>query len=542
MISIDQNCHSLWDALPKLQALVGRGMPVRHFIEDIDVAFTEVGASAPSDNGLARPGSLRLERERYYRGREADWGAALFYHQFLGRQAVDIREWEPLTGLSTKALSGRLGRGVAELYEEFSPSDNWQLIGPSYAGQGGHHRVIGDLSVAETQGFLREVLRKAREDCLSAMPEEPCRQRLEEWFTREAALLESLLARHAAGGLVDLYKDWMASYLGAAVPLDLSSRLFGLDGDPTRFEALEVFLRDYDVASGLYNEAIAETGSFLRPLEVQGGELPFFAIFPHEGRLVRTATFLDGESLRVGARTFPLAPGRRLPVGAMAKAGIRATGGKAILLTIQARLGEVGAPLALPYRGSVYMPASHRLARKLRDAGLLSGRLHPIVRVRLRLLDRLADLNVSIRVPEYLARCFGKDVVPAREIGLNHARLAEEAQRRLKLLETPEGRLAWQRENMPELWAQLEGLDQRRRDLAATNPKDPELRAVWKRLKPIGLDLLRRTVRQIEVDWQVKDLDYWDSRGAILPWSIGLGGPGFYNEVIARAEIYEEQE
>ena len=52
---------------------------------------------------------------------------------------------------------------------------------------------------------------------------------------------------------------------------------------------------------------------------------------------------------------------------------------------------------------------------------------------------------------------------------------------------------------------------------------------------------LARTLRQVATDAQVSDLDYWDSRGAILPWCIGLGGPVFYNGVITRAEINEEE-
>ena len=57
---------------------------------------------------------------------------------------------------------------------------------------------------------------------------------------------------------------------------------------------------------------------------------------------------------------------------------------------------------------------------------------------------------------------------------------------------------------------------------------------------PVQAELLDRTIRQIDRDTQVAELDYYDSRGAILPWCIALGGETFYNEVIARAEISEE--
>ncbi len=41
MFSIDQNCHSLWDVLPKLQALQRRAEAVTHFVEDIDAVLEE---------------------------------------------------------------------------------------------------------------------------------------------------------------------------------------------------------------------------------------------------------------------------------------------------------------------------------------------------------------------------------------------------------------------------------------------------------------------------------------------------------------------
>ncbi len=82
--------------------------------------------------------------------------------------------------------------------------------------------------------------------------------------------------------------------------------------------------------------------------------------------------------------------------------------------------------------------------------------------------------------------------------------------------------------------------DERKRALARENPKSPEIREVWKSIKRRQVEVLDGTVRQIAIDWQVSDVDYWDSRGAPLPWCVALGGEAFYNEVIKQAEIYEE--
>ena len=66
------------------------------------------------------------------------------------------------------------------------------------------------------------------------------------------------------------------------------------------------------------------------------------------------------------------------------------------------------------------------------------------------------------------------------------------------------------------------------------------MRELWDKEKALQLDLLDRTLRQIARDWQLRDLDYWDSRGALLPWAVALGGQTFYDSLVAEADIYAE--
>lgn len=539
MISIDQNCHSLWDVVPKLQALAAAGRAVTHFVEDVDAAFTSLGSPVDSPD-------LRLAPERFHRSGGADWGAALFYTEFLGRQPVELRDWEPFTGLKTKALAKRLGRSVDDLYDEFSPSGNWQLIGSSFVGDRDHHRVMGDLTIGEVGDFVRELTARARADMDRAFPSAASRKRIAEWFAREDALVERLLAEHAGGRLAGLYEAWLRAHLSArpaagVVGIDFTSRLFacGPAGPPGR-ELLEVFLREYDRAAGLYNEAIAESGQKLRPLDVQAGELPLFATLERAGHLTRTGARLAGGEIRIGERAFALAPGGRLPIEALAAGGVRCIAGKAVVLVSQVRLGESGRRLALPYRGSLYMPAAHLLARKLAGEGLLPGKLAPVVRVRLRLLDRLRSLETPVRLPDYLAAAMGKAEVPARELGEAWADLAAEARGRLAGFREAEPRRRWQRESFPSAVAEIDALDARRRKLAQTDPKAPELRDVWMRIRRRQGELLDALVRQVARDVQVAEIDYYDSRGALLPWSVALGGQTFYNQLLAEAEVYEE--
>ena len=258
--SIDQNCHSLWDVLPKLHALARHGAKVTQFIEDIDVAFTQSGADVASSD-------LRLAKEQYHRGGTADWGAALFYSEFLGRLPMDVQNWEAYTGIKTSVLAKKLGCSVEQLYGRYSPSDNWQLIGSSYVGDRDHHRTIADLSVAETAPFVRQILAKARANCLWVFPQKSCQDRLTEWFDREDSLVNSLLAKCKQGRLVDLYKLWLASHVPGQVELRLTSDLLANKPEDPRTALLELFLRDYDQLAGIYNESISETGVAIRPLD-----------------------------------------------------------------------------------------------------------------------------------------------------------------------------------------------------------------------------------------------------------------------------------
>ena len=224
---------------------------------------------------------------------------------------------------------------------------------------------------------------------------------------------------------------------------------------------------------------------------------------------------------------------------ALAQAGVCGLAAKAVLLVIQARVGPNGKSLALPYRGSLYMPAVHRLEQALTKAGLIRE-IQPVVRVRFHMLDRMKSLDTPICLPTHLAAALGRGEVPARTLGENWQALAADAQGRLKTLASDEGREQWQRQAFPAELAGMDELDRRRRQLAAADAKSPEIRDVWKQLKALKVRVLEGTLRQAALDTQLADIDYWDSRGAILPWAVAMGGPEFYQEVLAKADIYND--
>jgi len=519
--------------LPKLQALAQRGYDLTQFVEDVDVAFTSLGADVDDED-------LDIARECYHRSGASSWGAALYYTGFLGRLPVDVRDWEPFTGLKTKTLAKKLGLSLDELFTEYSAGDNWQLVGPSFLGDRDHHRVIGDLGVAEVRDFLRRIMRIARDNMFATFPEKAPRKRLADWFRREEALVDTLLSELADRPLVDLYHAWLRHYLPPGVKLDRTSSLFACGGRHQGTELLELFVADYDRAAGLYNEALSEAATGLRGLRTRDGELPFFAVMERSGHLVRTPAALDGKELILAGRAFTLETGGRIPMRALADAGVRCLVGKALLLVIQVRLAPGGSPLAMPHRGSLYMPASNRLMEKLAAAGMLPAKLHPIVRVKFGLLERMKSLETIIRLPNHLAPSFGKEEISARELAENYPQVADDARRRLESFRDPALREAWRRWRFPELVRSMEEADRKRAELARAGADPSRTRALWDKVKQLRRRLLERTVRQIARDFQARDIDYYDSRGALWPWSVALGGQRFYAELVGRAEIYTE--
>jgi hypothetical protein len=532
MISIDQNCHSLWDVIPKLHALAAKGHAVTQYVEDIDVAFTSMGSSVHA-------GALHLERERFYRSGGEDWGAALFYSEFLGRLPVEIRHWESVLGVKTDVLARHLSRPMDELYDEFSPGDTWQLIGPSYAGDNRHHRTIGDLTAAEVEDFLRQILGIAKADMLRAFPAASSVAATKEWFAGQESQLNAWL-QSGAERLIDVYTRWIEKSVSGGAATARASRLFALEPGPS-VELLELFTRDYDLLAGLYNQALRESQIGLRPLNTSEGELPFFGVFAHESHLVRSPARLEGRDVVIGLRSFALSPDGRLPLEAMREAGIQALPGKAIVLALQVRAGPTGQPLALPFGGSIYMPAAFVLERLLRDRGLLEHPVQPVVRVRFHFLGRLREIGTIIRLPEHLQPYFGRRDVPAMDLGNEWRAIQSQARERLEKFHDAAYHLDWARQTLPDLAQEISRLDVRRRELAAIDSKDPQLRLLWKALKPLQTRQLEATVRQVARDWQAARIDFYDSRGAIWPWCVALGGQDFYQHVIQEAEIYEER-
>jgi hypothetical protein len=164
-----------------------------------------------------------------------------------------------------------------------------------------------------------------------------------------------------------------------------------------------------------------------------------------------------------------------------------------------------------------------------------------VVRVRFHLLEHLRGLDTPIHLPAHLAPYFGREEVPASAIGENYAAIAAEAAERLEQFRDDAGRTALQEALFPELTGEIAAVEERRMTMARGDCTPEQMSAIWNESKALQQRLLEETLHQIARDTQAADIDYWDSRGAVLPWAVALGGREFYDDLIANARIYEEE-
>ncbi len=531
-ISIDQNCHPLWDTVPKLAALAAHGWTGLHCIEDIDLAFSRQGAR-PGETGLA------LMRERFYRGGHSDWGAALFCHDFLGRLPFDVRALEPFTGRTTAALARLLETSIDALYDRWSASDNWQLVGPSYAEDPRWHRLIGDVTLAEAGPFVRQLLGHAEGDLLERFPEPGPQRRLREWFAGQRALVGQILTAEPGAPLTELYRRWLATIPAGEVRLGLTSERLALAETAAADPVLRLFLTRYAEAAEAYNAALERAPVGIAPLRTAEGELPFFVVARRGGRLLRTPAVLQDGSLRAAELSWPLGAGS-LPVGAMARDGVVALAGKALVLVLQARTGPQGASLALPHLGSLYMPAAHALEQLLRERGLLQETPRPVLRVRFRFLDRWAGCRTLVRPPPYLQEALGLAEAPAEDLAEAIRAAMAAARRELDTWRDPSRREAASRLRFAALAAERDALEQDRRRAAADPQRRPEAGALWQRIKQLDRRLAEAQAEWLQQQIRLLDLGYYDSRGALLPWCLALEGETLYGRLLQAADVAAE--
>ncbi|MGL4854069.1 MAG: hypothetical protein ACRC37_02300, partial [Lentisphaeria bacterium] len=76
---------------------------------------------------------------------------------------------------------------------------------------------------------------------------------------------------------------------------------------------------------------------------------------------------------------------------------------------------------------------------------------------------------------------------------------------------------------------------------AAKSPDTKNLCSqIWVEIKKLEAEKLEAVLLKIVDLIQITNLDYWNSRGALLPWAIAAGGENFYQKVVNESMIIND--
>ncbi len=520
-ISIDQNSNSLWDVLPKVEAMAYKSLSLTHLVEDIDVAFTSVGNSA-------QPPTLTVEQ--YYPSGNLDWGASLFYMDFLGRLPLNLIDLSQYTGIKVAQTAKALNLSVAQLYQKYAVADNVQLTGSSYTTSQLQHRLLGDLKFDEIKPFVLELLDLAESDVLHKFIDTDSQTRTKLWFASERKLLHATSLK--TNTLSGFYCLWLKSHQPDC-SVELTSTFFSQESIARfTFELLQKIANNYECFKNIYNESIKETGVELSLL--QDGDLPFFVAYESGGQKVRSGLSFTATHFKFGDVKIS----RRCSFETFFEHSDVLVG-KALLLVILARTKEIGAPLVLPELGSLYTPAAHCLCTKMIDHGFLDQQPYPITRLQFNFLSQLEHSESIIRVPKHL-RLFFDEEVEAKTFSRRISEVIALAGEQLEQLKDQSVRTQVFSDWTPELSAELLELHRQKEQFGREASTRHKCIALWPLIKEKEAAKALHCYERLVDLVQVSEMGYWNSRGAITPWSVAAGGKPLYQKVLSECILREE--
>jgi hypothetical protein len=190
------------------------------------------------------------------------------------------------------------------------------------------------------------------------------------------------------------------------------------------------------------------------------------------------------------------------------------------------------------------MPAAFRFQQlvmpHLDNAG--KAGVKPVYRVKFNFFEywKHTDVTTTVRLPDWAVPAFSQAEVPANQLADSIADARQRANTVLHALQSDETREQQIYQLFPELTERKQDLELRRRELA----RDPETReqskGMWEEVKQLETQLTTKLVDEVARCLHVRDLDYYNSRGALLPWAVAMAGESHYWRMIEQAEIYQE--
>lgn len=494
-----------WDAPLKLKALRHKGFRVVHEIHSVDqFSRSSVTVNGP---GLFREYALPNNQRSF-------WSSSMKTFLFLGRVLVSQDEIQPYVSL--RELTQGLGANAEKVSEDFFSSDTFGVVVPK------GERIIQGVGFSELQDRFKHlrgiVHRNLKETLVDSKID------VDKWnhlfgITRHipaGCSLDVSVGKLWGNALKNLVDAGDASGIEVTTSFDNFPRFIN-----TTTGLLAIFCKDYDRLAELYNRAATTVG--MAKLDVGQRELPYFFV----------------ERNRWGHYEWTRQPIFLSELTKLSEAAVIIP--KAIPLLIEILLRF---PTVMPDHGSIYSSASAAFLADLRRMGH-NLNCHKVWRVRFSALDRLAGVNIEFRLPEYLRRYFGTEIISGPEFAREWRNVIGRAQESLEVLKAARGNALYDflardgylnKETIDRLLF-LKG-----KLVSGSANKVSDLDIINAEVKCLEARILARKLRKvIELIQVSKGLHYWNLRPYY--WWVALLDPSgvWEKNVVEGAEIYQEE-
>lgn len=304
-------------------------------------------------------------------------------------------------------------------------TEAWGWRGLVYTGS--RDLIVHDLPLADMGGALQTMLAYGFDGTRESIVDNCCRDEARALAGRLLEWTSDFCRDHTDCFLSNLYRDLFPRLfellLGAPpreVEVDCTAHLLRLTPDTAglpRFAFADLFLREETraLAARAYNEAVA--GSEIYTLDRFGlGALPFDVVLPKHGRGTLRVTL---RAIHIETREPIRIPLRR-PIDSIHELAAVLTREFGDHVTLVGKAVALVSMLAREFifvfneEGSGYVTRTRRMNDILRAAGV-PVEAHPILRLRYRTWDALAEAGATLALPDHLAAAFGQRQIPSRD-------------------------------------------------------------------------------------------------------------------------------
>ncbi len=443
------------------------------------------------------------------------WSAAGEISALFGSETYPTRHEFVHHGVGFERAVKASGKTRQDYLDEVTEAWGWR--GLVYTGS--RDLIVGQLPLREVGEGILQTLRWAFGETLKQIAPGCCQEEAER--TAEALLerCRDFCSTHPDASLSDLYRTLLPRFhtlLLGKTPHNLevtaTSELLRFTPETAslpRFRFVDLFLNPHTRQTALDAYNAVMDGSGMYTLDRFGeNALPFDVVLPDRGRgtLRLTPKVLFVETKK------PVAIPLQTPVesiGALAKILHSRFGEKIILVGKAVSLVSMLAQefiFVFNEEGSMYVTRTEAMNHRLREAGIALT-MHPILRLKYRTWDALAEAGTGLQPAEHLAQTFRRNSLPASEFSERWKAVLEEQRTRLDTLKTlakPREMLAYLQEHDPQAdWNALaeayhgaQHTLKALRDTAAALQR--EVDALYRDLKTVKASLARDYATQSE--------------------------------------------